>query len=103
MRTTTILILSFILSTGAALAGPFLVCDPNENTDTYDVYMDGVLVKADIQAQADGSLRWDLAGIVPGQYTWTASACNLWGCSDQSNPYISPQATVKPSNLRAVK
>jgi len=103
MRTITILILSFLLSAGTAIAGPFLVCDPNADTDTYEVYIDGVLAKADIQAQADGSLKFDLAGIVPGQYTWTAKACNIWGCSDQSNPYTSPQATPKPSNLRAVK
>jgi len=101
MKTITILIL--LLSASVTFAGPFLVCDPNSDTDTYEVYKDGVLLAANIPAQSDGSLKYDLVSVSPGQYTWTAKACNIWGCSDQSNPYTSPQATPKPSNLRAVK
>lgn len=82
------------------LAAPFLVCDPQAGVDYYHIYQDGVQIGADILAQPDGSLHYDLSAIAPGAYDWTAEACNVWGCEITPNPYVSPGAMSPPQNLR---
>ena len=89
-----------VLSALDSDAAPFLVCDPQTNVDTYKVFIDGVEVANDVPAESDGSLRYHLFGLEPGAYEFKASACNAWGCSDPSDPYVSPPAATVPSNLR---
>ena len=108
MKIFTILLASIIIGVGApgiANAGPFLVCDapnPAEQVVSYEVYQDGALMAATNDMDADGSLRFDLAGTPPGQYEFTAKACNVWGCSDLSNPTQSPPNASVPSGVSLV-
>lgn len=85
-------------------AAPFLVCDvppADQQVASYIIYKDGVEY-AHIGAETDGSLRLDLYGLAPGEYTWTARAVNAWGKSDLSDPYVSPSGAGKPQNTRMV-
>jgi len=83
----------------AANAAPFLICDPQAGVETYNLFADGEQVAGGIPVQADGSLRYDLAGMAPGAYTFTVEACNVWGCSEVSDPFVSPGAMQKPVHL----
>jgi len=95
----TVLLLVVCFLPAICLANPFLVCDPVDGVVDYEIYKDGIKIGG-VPAQADGSLLYDLQGITPGQYTWTAKACNEWGCSDLSDPYQSPAPAQKPSGVR---
>ena len=88
-----------LLKTSGVLAAPFLVCDPQAGVETDNVYQDGIEIGTDIAAQPDGSLRYDLQAITPGVYNFTANACNVWGCSEVSDPFVSPAATSTPAGL----
>ena len=97
---TLILFIIFVFSVNVN-AAPFLVCDPpaaEMQVTEYDIYKDGLKIGTS-PAQADGSLKYDLQGITPGQYTWTATAINVWGASELSDPYVSPALVGKPSGV----
>ena len=94
--------LAILLMATNAWGAPFLVCDvpPAEQQITqYEVYQDGVLL-ATVDAEGDGSLRYDLVAVTPGAYDWTAKALNVWGVSVLSDPYVSPDGAGKPTSLR---
>lgn len=110
-----------ILWAGIASAAPFLVADtpPAEEQITRYSFKAEEMVKDPVTgiwsttgifiidilnhpAQLNGSLSYDLKDIPPGKYEWTAKACNIWGCSDPSNPYISPEDVGKPMNLKLI-
>jgi FlaG/FlaF family flagellin (archaellin) len=87
------------ISTGAALATPFFNTDAppaDEQIAQYEVYVDGLSVGV-VDAQADGSLKYDLAGTKPGAHTFEAEAINIWGKSPMSDPIKSPVAPSKPA------
>jgi len=76
---------------------PFLVCDPpsaDQQVTSYEVFQDGVSI-----GTTPAPLRYDLNGLTPGVYNFTAIAINAWGASDPANPYISPAAAQAPSGL----
>lgn len=102
MKNFIIAFLAVLIFAPVAMAGPFLVSDPTtEPVETYEVYRDGELVEAGVAAQPDGSLKYDLEGLAPGVYTFTATACAApWGCSELSDPFESPQPASKPAGLR---
>lgn len=85
-----------------AFATPFLVCNPppaEQQITSYEVYKDGIL-----EGTYDGeTLNYDLVGVTPGAYDWTAKAFNVWGGSAFSDPYVSPSVVGSPSNLNVVK
>lgn len=97
----TLLTICVVLLASTVSAAPFLVCDPQEGVDSYNIYRDGELVGSDVPAQPDGSLRLDVAPY-RGAAEWTATATNVWGDSEPSNPYQSPAATSSPAGLRIV-
>ena len=86
----------FLMLSTAAWGAPFLICDPDPNCETYNVYADGVLM----QAGAPVPLSYDLVTSPPGGIAYTAECCNVEGCSAASNPYISLGVPGAPSNLR---
>ena len=91
------LVLAMVLMASIAWAGPFLICDdpdPAEQVTSYEVFQDGVSL-----GMAPAPLNFDLQGITPGVYEFTATAINAWGSSSPSNPYISPASATPPSNL----
>jgi len=98
----TMIVLLFVVFGGLANAGPYLVCDPPstaEQITSYEVFQDGTSL-AVVDAETDGSLRYDLIGIAPGTYEWTAIAKNAWGSSALPDPYVSPALAGVPSNIR---
>jgi len=87
------------------LLSPFLVCDPQPGVGITSFQIEGLWV-AEAPAEADGSIRLDLADAVPGQsYTLRAKACTeLWGCSDWSAPFAFTRPnTAIPANIRLGK
>lgn len=96
---TTLMLLAFASFVNAS---PFLVCDPQAEAETYNVYQDGTLIEPDVAAEPDGSLKYDLWEVIPGGYLFAAEACNVWGCSDVSDPFVSPGGMSKPSNLNLI-
>ena len=95
------LLIMLLLLPSIVSAAPFLICDPQAGVETYQVYQDGAEIAADVPAEADGSLRYDLVGVVPGVYEFTAKSCNVWGCSALSpDPFTSPGAAQPPIGIR---
>ena len=87
-----------------AFGAPFLVCDPppvEQQVTSYEVFQDGTSLGT-VTAEADGSLNYDLSGVTPGAYEFTAKAINVWGVSELSNPYTSPAAVNAPSGLNLI-
>lgn len=97
--------LLIILMSTLSMAAPFLVCDPQAGVQSYEIFIDGQQVTGGpILAEVDGSLQYDLAGTTPGAYTFTAKACaDPWGCSEDSDPFVSPPPVLKPTGLRLAK
>ena len=86
-------VLILMTATAQAQAGPFLVCDPQAGVTSYALTGPG-WVPATKTAEANGSLRLDLASSVAGANSLTVKACNVdpvWGtqCS-ASVPSTSP-------------
>jgi hypothetical protein len=94
-----LLIFAIILFSTTVWASPFLVADPppaEQEVTSYNIYVDSVLV-----GTFDGEvLNYDLEGMTPGVYSFTAEGCNAWGCSTISNPYISPALAGELQNMR---
>ena len=90
-----------VLVAPLAWGAPFLVADPpsgNGQITHYKIYKDAVL-----EGTSTGEvLSYDLVGVTPGEYDWTAEACNVWGCSSLSDPYISPSQASPPSSLNVI-
>jgi len=83
-----------------AFGNPFLVCDPQEGVTYYDLEINGTMTEG-IPAEADGSIKYDLAGITEGDYTVRARCYNLWEVSDWSLPLDFTKAVPgKPTSLR---
>ena len=89
-----------VLFASTAFAAPFLVCDPQEGVIGYTLTG---LTDDTIAAQADGSLKYDLASLPNGTYEVTVAACNIWDCGEAAvMPPFSKTVPVKPVNLRIV-
>jgi hypothetical protein len=84
-----VLSLSFASPVSAA---PFLVCDPQAGVDEYIVEMNGVELPGVVSAEADGSIRYDLSGIVDGEHSVRLMAVNIWGPSGYSDPFVFTKA-----------
>jgi hypothetical protein len=90
-------ILAMALMASVAWSAPFLRCDDPpaaEKVTQYEVFQDGVSL-----GFTPAPLNFNLTGITPGAYNFTAKAINVWGSSSPSNPYISPTAAGQPSGL----
>jgi hypothetical protein len=64
---------------GVVSAAPFLMSNPQDGVIGYTITGDAYFVNP-IAAQADGSLKTDLADVPNGTHSLTVAACNLWGC-----------------------
>lgn len=95
----TLLVIAFMLLSSAAFAAPFIVCDPQEEVIGYDITgLPGGTVS--YIAQADGSLKYDLAAVPNGTYELTVAACNMWGCSSTVPFVFTKQLPSAPAGLR---
>jgi hypothetical protein len=100
-----LLVAVLLLMATSAYATPYLMCDPQAGITSYKVT--GLpFVTADVPAQADGSLKVDVAPSSVGVNAITISACKedaLWGKScSASSPfsYTRPSLPVGLKNLR---
>ena len=88
-----------------AFAGPFLVCDPQAGVTNYKLTGPG-WVPASVPAQANGSLRLDLATSTAGTNSLTVAACitdPLWGeaCSAAVPfTFTRPASPLDPTNMK---
>lgn len=99
-----ILIIFFIcLLPLPVFSAPFLVCDANADVDWYVVEVDGVELPGVLDAEADGSLRFDLASITVGGHSIRILAGNMWGQSVYSELFpFAKTLPVVPENLRLI-
>ena len=98
--TATILAAFTLLIVFKAQAAPFLVTDPQSGVVGYEIT--GLGEPVTFVAQADGSLKYDLASVNNGTYTLTVAACNMWGCSSTAPFSFSKQIPSAPAGLRIV-
>ena len=96
---TALILAAFtLLIVAKSNAAPFLVCDPQEGVIGYTLTG---LTDDTIAAQADGSLKYDLASLPNGTYEVTVAACNIWRCGEPADPFpIKKQLPVAPAGLR---
>lgn len=95
-----LLVMAFMLLASTSFAAPFLVTDPQSGVVGYEIT--GLGEPVTFVAQADGSLKYDLASVNSGTYTLTVAACNMWGCSSTAPFGFSKQAPSAPAGLRIV-
>ncbi len=74
MKKILVLILGFLLFATLSYAAPFLVCDPQTGITSYKL-TGPAWAPASIPAQADGSLKLDLATSTIGSNSLTVAAC----------------------------
>ena len=99
MKKLFLSLLCVLAMAGVASAAPFLVCDPQAGVTYYSITGDPYWT-ASVPAQADGSLRTDLATIPGGAHTIQVLACNIWGCSSASPFSFSKTLPAIPANTR---
>jgi hypothetical protein len=94
--------LIFIMWWAKSHAQPYLVCDPQAGVATYQFTGQPSPLPATTTAQADGSLKLDMATCPVGTYTIQVKACSaVWGCSTASPfTFSRPSAVVPPLNLK---
>ena len=92
------IVVALAFMVGTAFASPFLVCDPQAGVVTYDVEMDSVLIAEDHPAEADGSIRYDMAGTTDGEHTVRIKAENVWG-EAWSDPFVFTKTAPLPPQL----
>lgn len=96
----TLLSIALILIATTVFATPFLISDPQSGVTSYQITG---WSETNVTAQADGSLRMDVADAVQGTtYNLTIAACNVWGCSSTVPFAFGKQLPSAPSQLRLV-
>jgi len=96
----TLLSIIFVLIATTVFATPFLVSDPQSGVTSYQITG---WSETNVTAQADGSLRMDVAEAVQGTtYNLTIAACNVWGCSTTVPFVLQKKLPSAPSQLRLV-
>lgn len=87
---------------GNAYASPFLMCDPQDGVEGYEVEGLDFVAGQSIPAEADGSIMLDMAPLTEvGLHNITVKACNMWGCSDPSPfSFTRPLSPTMSVNIR---
>ena len=80
-----------------AFASPVLVCDPQEGTTYYRITEGDNTIE--VPAQADGSLRMEMAGTSTGLHTFIIQACSVWECSETVPFSFTRPVIVKPVGI----
>lgn len=93
----------FLLNAVGAFGSPFLICDPQDNVEWYEIAglgVDGTHLDVE-PSGTQGYVKHDLAGSVVGTpYDITLRACNLWGCSSSVPFSFTP--TDAPTDLHGL-
>jgi hypothetical protein len=100
-----LLFLVIVLFSSLSFATPFIVCDPQAGVDHF-VLTGPAWIPTTVTAQADGSIKLDIATALIGSNAITVKACKndtIWGeqCS-ASVPFsfTRPSAPAITSNIR---
>lgn len=107
MKRIILVVLSILLSSTVVIANPFIVCDPQAGVQYYKV-TGPAWTTTPVTAQADGSIKMDIATSTVGANSLTFAACkgNTWEevCSafvpfafTRPVPLIAP---TTPANIR---
>jgi hypothetical protein len=102
MKRIILAILSILLSSTVAMSNPFVVCDPQAGVQYYKV-TGPAWVASPVTAQADGSIKMDIATSPVGTNSLTFAACKgdaIWGeaCSATVPfSFVRPAAVVAPT------
>lgn len=96
-----LIVFFIILFAVPCFASPFLVSDPAVGVVSYNITGDPFFVSP-VVAQADGSLRVDLAGISEGNHSITITASNMWGSSTPTNFTFGKSIPASPAGVRLV-
>ena len=106
-----VLLLALVLLAVSAQAAPFLGCDPYPSEGakpTYYIITGAAWIPATVPAQADGSVRMDVAQAAVGTTPLVVKACMMdpsWGevCS-VTVPFdlVRPSPLSKPANIKLV-
>ena len=95
--------LVFVFSALVAGANPFLVCDAPTTGGTVEYYeLDGLpWLTGTYPPEPDQSLKVDMIDTpVDTPYTVRARACNVWGCSIDSDPFTFTRTdSAQPSGV----
>ena len=68
---------------------PYLVCDPMYNVDHFLVELDGNVITADAEIVGDQArLHHDVSSVSFGTHVVRAAACNQWGDSAFTDPFL---------------
>lgn len=94
-------VIGLISAATGACASPYLVCDPQAGVEYYTITGDPFFVSPKT-AEADGSIRYDLAGIPTGAHTIAVAACNVWGCSSATSFSFTKAAAGAPVRIRII-
>ena len=87
-----LLVVLMVLVPVMAFASPFIVSDAQQGISHYMVIIDGGVV-TEVPAQADGSLKVDVATVSTGQHNITIRACSWWECSEPV-PFVFTRAGI---------
>lgn len=75
---------------------PFITTSyvPEEEVSYYQVELDGTTTEQPPESDGQGQarLKYDVTGVAPGPHTVRLSACNEWGCSEFSDPFVFTKA-----------
>ena len=95
-----------LLKAVGAFGNPFLVCDPQDRVEWYEI--DGLDIDGThlppVMEGTQGHLSHDLQGLTVGAtYDISVRACNVWGCSSDVPFSFTPKdAPPTPSPLTIV-
>ena len=106
-----VLALVFVCCIGVtmAVASPFIICDPQTGVQYYKVTGAGWVPVTNITAQADGSIKMDIAAATVGTSNLNFVACMTtteWGevCSTATPfAFTRPASPAAPANFRLEK
>lgn len=102
------IVLAMVLFPSIVFASPFLVCDPQAGVTFYKL-TGPAWVPASTPAEADGSIKLDLASASIGDNSLTVAACKndeIWGelCSNAVPfSFTKPSVAAPPANIRLSK
>ena len=97
-----LLLAVLLLYPATAWAGPFLVCDPQTNVETYVITVDSNdPLECVAQDLGNGNVRmhYDLQGLSVGPHHIEVRAKNLWGQSESVPFDCTKSLPAKPSTM----
>jgi hypothetical protein len=109
MKKIQLIVLVMVFLASSAFASPFLVCDPQAGVTSYQLTGPSWVPTIPVPAQADGSIKLDVATASVGANSITVKACKddpIWGvlCSEAAPfAFTKPASPAEPAGIFLVK